>query len=88
MSFTDLGCLPPDVHSGVTGFNPGGHFLLTRVDTVVVLEVGIVVAGDIKVTPHFGGLQDFNEDRTEGVAFEDVGLPMEGTVEQYFYSDV
>lgn len=80
---TDLRCLPPDVHSGVVDFNPGGRFHLTGVDTVVVvlLEVGVVVEGDMEVTPHFGGLQDFNEDRIEDVAFEEVGLPMEGTVE-------
>jgi hypothetical protein len=35
----------------------------------------------MEVPPHFGGHQDFKEDRIEGVAFEDTGHQLEDTTE-------
>ena len=54
------------------------------VGVAAVVMVGVVVEEDTEATPpHFSGHLDF-EDHTEGVVFEDAGLPMEGTVEQKF----
>ena len=43
--------------------------------------VDTVVEGDMEVPPRLGGHQDFEEDRIEGVGFEDTGRHLEDTTE-------
>ena len=66
-------------------FSPGGRFPPTNV--AVVAAVVMVVEGDMEVVPPlFGGHQDFEKDLTEGVAFEDIGHPLEDTAELLTYT--
>jgi hypothetical protein len=78
--FLGLECQPSDDRSGDEDFSQGGRSPPTIVAVgaaVVVMEV----EGDMEVPPHLEGHQDFKEDLTEGVAFEDTGHHLEDTTE-------